>query len=319
MGVGRTPEARLLVIEGVATDPERAWARADAATRARARRTVERLRRLEARIVLAADDEYPAGLRELSDPPAGLCVRGRLPEPARAVAIVGSRAATPYGIARARALGADLARLGLTVVSGLARGIDAAAHRGALDAGGASVAIVPGGLDPVHPVHHRDLADALCERGGVVTEHPTRASLWPGEFVRRNRLIAALAAATVVVEAAERSGALSTAAVARRLGRPVLAVPGDVERPTARGVHALLRGGARLCEHAGDVMAALPRGGPANPGTRVSAALARTPRTADDLAERAGLTLEETLACLLELEWSGVARRMPGPRWRTSR
>lgn len=305
----------MLVTEGVAADPAGAWALADPVARARAHRTLERLLRLDARVVLAGEDAYPAALHDLPDPPAGLCVRGILPEPARAVAIVGSRAATPYGLARARELAFDLARLGVVVVSGLARGIDAAAHRGALDAGGRSVAVVPGGLDPVHPRHHRELAEALCERGGVVTEHPTRSELHPGDFVRRNRLIAALAAATVVVEAAERSGALSTASVAARLGRMVFAVPGDVDRPTTRGAHALLRGGARLCEHAGDVLAALPEGGPASPASRVAAALARQPRTGEAIASRAGVPLDQTLACLLELEWSGVARRGPGPRW----
>jgi len=139
-----------------------------------------------------------------------------------------------------------------------------------------------------------------------------------GVFVERNRLIAGLAAATVVVEAAERSGALSTAAAARRLGRPLLAVPGDVDRPTARGVHALIRGGAALCEHAGDVVAALAAAGaPATPApeSRLLAALAGGPRPIEALAGVAGLPLDQTLAALLRLEWAGAARALPGQRW----
>src|SRR6185503_14015424 len=133
---------------------------------------------------------------------------------------------------------------GFTVVSGLARGIDAAAHRGALDAGAGTVAVLPGGLDAIAPRHHRGLAEEIATRGGLLTEVAS-GEPHPGHFIRRNRLIAALGAATLVVEAAERSGALSTAAAARRLGRPVLAVPGDVDRATSRGCHALIRAGAR--------------------------------------------------------------------------
>ena len=139
-----------------------------------------------------------------------------------------------------------------------------------------------------------------------------------GVFVQRNRLIAALCAATLVVEAAQRSGALSTAAVARRLGRPLLAVPGDIDRPTARGTHALIRNGARLCESAGDVVAALSTTGTSQtqtPASRLLAELAGGPRSADTLAAATGLALDETLSALLQLEWAGAARAVPGQRW----
>jgi DNA processing protein len=228
-----------------------------------------RLRGLGVRAALRDEPGYPVALRDLDDVPPVVFVRGTLPERGRAVAIVGSRAATPYGIAQAGRLGADLARLGYVVVSGLARGIDAAAHRGALAAGGASVAVLPGGLDEVAPRHHAGLAEELCVRGGgLLSEHASGPPRFRGEFVERNRLIAALAGVTVVVEAATRSGALSTAAAARRLGRPVLAVPGDVDRETARGAHALLRTGALLCESAADVLRAMQAttGGPDGEG-----------------------------------------------------
>jgi len=271
----------------------------------------ERTRRIE-----ASDPHYPAPLRDLRPPPPAVFVRGALPAGA-AVAIVGSRAATPYGVRQAHVLAADLARLGVVVVSGLARGIDAAAHRGALEAGGRTVAVLPGGVDHVTPRHHAALAADIAAHGALLAEFAA-VPPWAGGFVRRNRLIAALGAVTVVVEAATRSGALSTAAAARRLGRPVLAVPGDVDRETSRGCHALLRAGARLCESAADVLAACggrwaaPAG---DPEALLLAALEGVPRGLDALAARAGLTPERALAALLRLEWAGALRALPGQRW----
>lgn len=291
------------------------------------------------------DDEpgWPAGLRDLRNPPRIVFVLGAdPPRMARAIAIVGSRAASGYGRAHARRLAGDLARLGYTIVSGLAHGIDAAAHRGALDAGGSTVAVIPSGLDAITPRHHVALAAEIAGRGTVLSERESGPPPGKGAFVERNRLIAALATATVVVEAAERSGALTTAEHARRLGRPVLALPGDVDRETTRGCHALIRGGAALCEGTRDVLEAIrletaPVPGPparrvarrasgtaANPPlgaplataeARLLAALRREPLTADALARAAGLTVPETLAALLALEWAGAAFARPGQRW----
>jgi DNA processing protein len=262
-------------------------------------------------------DAYPAALLGLADPPAALHVRGILPERDRAVAIVGARAATPYGRRIAGTLAGDLARLGFAVVSGLARGIDAAAHLGALEAGGPSVAVLPGGLDAIVPVEHRGLAERLAERGALVSEWASGPPRFRGAFVTRNRIIAALSAATVVVEAGEASGALATAAAARALGRPVLAVPADVDRPTSRGTHALLRSGARLCEEAADVLAALaPLGaGAAGAEGRLLAALGVEPEPLERLAIGAGLGVDEALAALLRLEWAGAVERRPGQRF----
>lgn len=269
---------------------------------------------------------FPVGLRDLEDAPSRIYVRGALP-PAldSAVAIVGSRAASSYGRAIAERLAADLARLGLAVVSGLARGIDASAHRGALAAGGATWAVVPSGLDRITPRHHQQLADAIAQRGGLLTEIEHDGPRWASDFIARNRLIAALAGATVVVEAAVRSGALSTAAAARRLGRKVLAVPGDVDRETARGCHQLLRRGALLCENASDVLRALDRAGlergaaerspRATAESRLWSALASDPCPVESIAARAGVTLDQALAGLLALEWAGSARAWPGQRW----
>jgi DNA processing protein len=268
------------------------------------------------RTVGAAAAEYPQALRARPDAPAALYVRGTLPPVEGAVAVVGSRAASPYGLGVARALAADLARAGLVVVSGLARGIDTAAHEAALAAGGASVAVVPAGLDHVVPREHRGLAERLAARGALVSEWPAGPPPFRGAFVSRNRIIAALAAATVVVEADEASGALATAAAARGYGRPVLAVPGDVDRPTSRGCLGLLRGGARVCAGAGDVLGVLPRAATGSaPEARMLAALGPRPEPLETLAARAGLGVDAALAALLRLEWAGAAASRPGQRY----
>jgi DNA processing protein len=294
-------------------------------------RPPDALARIGVRALPASAPGYPSGLRDLADAPREIFVRGGdLPAVARAVAIVGSRAASRYGMDQARRLAGDLARIGFVIISGLARGIDAAAHRGALEAGGRTVAVIPSGLDAITPRHHHELARAITERGALVSEWASGEPRGRWAFVERNRLIAALAAATVVVEAAARSGALSTAAVARRLGRPVLAVPGDVDRETARGCHALLRRGALVCEEAADVLAAIggtPSCGPGSDvagdaGTaesRLLAALDDSPRTVDALARASGLGVPETLSALLSLQWAGAAAARPGQRWTRGR
>jgi DNA processing protein len=270
---------------------------------------------LGVRLVRRGDGDYPASLLDLPDPPPALFVRGTLPEKARAVAVVGSRAATPYGVEQATRLAADLADLGFGVVSGLARGIDAAAHRGALEAGGVTVAVLPGALDDIVPSDHRALAERIAERGAWLSEIVPGASITRGHFVRRNRLIAALTSATVVVQAAAKSGALVTAGWARRLGRPLFAVPGDVDRFESRGCHALIQSGAGLCECAGDVVRALPKSAGEGVEARLLAALGRAPRALEEVARAASVDLEQTLAALLRLEWNGLARSFPGQRW----
>ena len=287
--------------------------------------------------------DYPSALLDLADPPATLFVRGWWPIEPPAVAMVGSRAASDYGRQFAERLSGELARLGHTVVSGLAHGIDAASHRGALSAGGRTVAVLPGSLDQIVPRAHHRLAREIATRGALVSEQPAGALVHKGTFVERNRLIAALARVVIVVEAAETSGALHTAAAARRLGRPLLAVPGDVDRPTSRGCHALLRSGARLCEGAADVIEALAAAGtvlplatnpPAvetkrptkvaatepptalsAPQSRVLHALGSRRRTVEECADVAGLDVARTLHELLRLEWAGLAQAEPGGRW----
>jgi DNA processing protein len=308
-------------------------------------------RAADPREIRAGADDYPRGLRDLADVPGVLHVLGGpLPPLERAVAIVGARAASPYGLEVAGRLAADLARLGYEIVSGLARGIDAAAHTGALEAGGRTVAVLPGGLDRITPTHHVDLAQRIRTAGALVTEHAPGTRVFPGSFLRRNRLIAAMSAATVVVEAAERSGALSTAAAARHLGRRLLAVPGDVDREASRGCNALIREGAILCRGVTDVLSALEDpadkkregarvtagiattlpvpslrvrsgsrlsddGHPITIATRVLRGLSTRPQLVEVIAATADLAVPETLAALLTLQWSGVATSHPGQRW----
>jgi DNA processing protein len=298
---------------------------ADAATRARAAGIARTLAGLGVQAIGRGEPGYPRAWEDLPDPPAVMFACGEpLATPGRSVAIVGARAATAYGTAVARRLAGDLCGLGYTVVSGLARGIDAAAHQSALEHGGRTVAVLPSGLDRVTPTHHHELARAIAAHGTLVSERACGGPRFRGEFVRRNRLIAALAAATVVVEAAPGSGALTTAGFARDLGRVVLAVPGDVDRPGSSGTHALIREGAILCENAGHVSHAIAawtraRGGVSDEsretGARLLAAIGEQPSPVEEIAGRAGVPLAEALAGLLTLQWAGAVAPRPGQKW----
>lgn len=264
---------------------------------------------------------YPSALEDLRDPPRQLYVRGgELPPAAVCVAIVGARAATSYGSAIAERLARDLASHGIATVSGLARGIDAAAHTGALAGGGRTIAVLASAVSDVTPSAHGALAARVAASGAVVSEVAEGGPFGRGAFVKRNRIIAALSAVTVVVEASETSGSLSTAAAAIALGRPLLAVPADVDRPGFLGTLALLRGGARVCSDAGDVLAALgPRAvepiDASDPDQRLRACLSRQATTVEHLAATANLAPADALARLLRFQWSGLAVSHPGGRW----
>jgi DNA processing protein len=283
------------------------------------------------RLVGLDDVEYPALLREIYDPPAVLYVRGQLVagEGAQAVAIVGARAATPQGRALARSLSRDLALLGATIVSGLARGIDSSAHHGAVQASGRTVAILGSSLDRLYPPENERLADDIVAAGGaIVSEFRLGSGPKPTHFPRRNRLISGWARVVVVVEAAERSGALITAREALEAGRDVLAVPGHPTQPLAAGTNALIRDGARLVRHAADVaeemglaprapapvVTALPRSNDKDEGRDAVLELLRdgVPASIEDIQASSGRPLPEVLACLAELELQARIRRLPG-------
>jgi DNA processing protein len=200
---------------------------------------------------------YPAPLKEIHDPPARLFVRGRIPD-APMIAIVGSRRATPYGRRAAQRLARELSEAGIAIVSGLARGIDAAAHQGALEGPTPTVAVMATGLDRIYPPEHADLAAAIASTGAVVTEAAEGTIPLPGRFPVRNRIISGLSLGVVVVEAAERSGALITARMALEQGRDVFCVPGSIENPLAVGSHRLIKEGAKLVHTVEDVLDEFP-------------------------------------------------------------
>ncbi len=272
------------------------------------------------RQVRREDAEYPDWLRQIYEPPPLLWAQGRLcaEEGALSVAIVGARGTTPAGLGFTRTLAADLAAAGLTIVSGLARGIDTAAHQGALEAGGRTVAVLGCGLDQVYPRENTELARTIARQGAVVSEFPPGTGPWKQNFPRRNRTIAGWARVTVVVEAGAKSGALHTARAALEEGREVMAVPGHPSEPNAAGTNALLRDGAGLVRDAADVLAelglALPAPAAADPSEdEVLRVLRRgVPASIDAIAERSRRPLPELLARLSQLELSGAVRRVCG-------
>lgn len=289
--------------------------------------------------LLALDDtDYPPRLRQISDPPPLLYCRGAI-EPADecAIAIVGSRRCTPYGMRIAERLARSLARAGLTVVSGLARGIDAAAHRGALAAGGRTFAVLANGLCKVYPPEHEALAAEISNAGAILSEMPMRQEPIAGLFPQRNRIIAGLCLGVVVVEAAPRSGSLLTVQHAAEQNREVFAVPGPIDSLASRGCHQLIREGAKLVETVDDILEELEPGlrerfnssaadsvsqptdlhAPTTPllserERQVLGLLDTVPRAVDELIAATGLAASQVLATLSVLEMRRLARRVPG-------
>lgn len=281
-------------------------------------------------VVAWSDRRFPAALLTTSDMPPALWYRGALDAfDAPAVAIVGSRAASAVALETAARLAADLAARGVVVVSGLARGVDSAAHRGAL-AAGRTIAVLGSGLDRVYPREHAALARAIAEHGLVVSEYPPGTPPLAFHFPMRNRLISGLSRAVVVIEASEQSGSLITAACALEQGRDVMAVPGNVLSGRNRGAHALIRDGATIVESADDIVEELgwPRGAAgtgAGASTGTSATTSRDPLLQlmragepydlDRLAEAAGVAGVRLLPRLLELELCGLVQRVGDGRF----
>ena len=282
-------------------------------------------------ILTEANPDYPRPLREIHDPPGVLFVRGQLkPNDALAVGIVGTRHATQYGLRQAERLAGALARAGFTIISGLARGIDAAAHRGAMAAGGRTVAVLASGVMNIYPPEHDRLADEVAEQGALVSESPPHAQPLAGTFPQRNRIISGLSLGVIVVEAADRSGALITARHAMEQGREVFAVPGNVDSRTSRGCHQLIRDGARLVESADDVLeelGPLVEAAPRDDGQmihhpaelllneleqQVLSAIGSDATPIDHIVSTTGLPVPQVLSTLSVLEMRRLIRRLSG-------
>ena len=282
-------------------------------------------------ILTLADSAYPQALLDIPDPPTLLYVRGRIDLLNRpSLAMVGSRHPTPQGLDNAHQFAVALAKAGLVIVSGLALGIDAAAHQGALAGGGDSIAVIGTGNDRIYPARNRELAIALAERGCVISEFPLGTPVAAANFPRRNRLISGLARAVLVVEATVDSGSLITARLAAEQGREVCAIPGSIHAPQARGCHKLIKQGAKLVETAEDVLEELgldnrPTHKTDSPTTttrsddpnsaHILAALGYDPCPLDTLIQRCGLTAEALSVILLRLELDGQVAALPGERY----
>jgi DNA processing protein len=294
---------------------------------ARAAAAIDRARAHLITPVVWSDAAYPVALTTIVDPPPVLWTVGAVSAfQAPAVAIVGARAASPYGLSVAEQLAADLAARGLAIISGLARGVDSAAHRGALSAGGVTIGIMGSGVDVMYPPEHAPLAREMQQQGAIASELVPGTPPLPYLFPLRNRIISGLSRAVVVIEAGEKSGSLITARCALEQGRDVLAVPGNVLSGRNRGAHALLRDGAKIVESADDILEELgmtvavrPRAGDQGPSAPQDPILAcltpGEPSDLDAIAERSGLTTARLLPRLFELELQGAVARIGGGRF----
>jgi DNA processing protein len=287
-------------------------------------------------LVTLDDPRYPQRLREIPSPPLALFHHGDarvLAQPQ--IAIVGARSATPQGLENAKAFAAELGRRGLVITSGLALGIDGAAHTGALDAGAPTIAVCGTGLDRVYPARHRDLAHRIAGAGALVSEFPVGIAAQAENFPRRNRIISGLALGVLVVEAALESGSLISARFASEQGREVFAIPGSIHNPLARGCHRLIRQGAKLVESVDDVLEELApqllpalreqlgiaAAEPARSGlsARILDALRDDPVSVDALVERLDIGVEPLQAALLDLELEGAIAAASGGRYQRLR
>lgn len=328
------PHEQLTAVEGLS--PRLAAAIHRAVPPDHAPREIDAASDLGIRIVPLNAPGYPPLLREIPDPPPFLYVKGDIDVSARHIAVVGSRNATGYGMTVTRKLARDLAGANATVVSGMARGIDTAAHWGALEGGGRTVAVLGCGLGTVYPPENRRLCEAIAGRGAVVSEFALNAEPEAHHFPARNRVISGICLGTVVVEAASKSGSLITARLANEQGRDVFAVPGSVQSFKSSGTHRLIKQGAKLVESAADILEEFPylfptaetsetetQEAPAQRAitglspeeTRVWQALSPYPTHIDDLFRTHSLAPGQLASILLQLELKGLVRQAPGKRF----
>lgn len=295
------------------------------------RRELALLEKHDAVFHTCIDPDYPEPLLKYDDSPLVLYeIGGRIPQDKQAVAIVGSRGCTPYGLRMTKRIATGLAEAGFTVISGLARGIDAKAHEAALETGGRTIAVLGNGLSRVYPAEHADLARRVVEQGSLMAEADMAQAPQPGLFPARNRIISGISRAVIVVEAAAKSGTLHTATHAAEQGVPVMAVPGPADSPLCEGTHQLLRSGAHLCTGIDDVVQLLgepnrPTRQPLQPQSaepvhdpdqqKLWRALAQGPRFADELVRETGFPIAKLSMLTLLMETTGLIRRLPGNRF----
>jgi DNA processing protein len=326
------PEELLLRLARLWNEDPAALARQLAETRDAAEAAIARGARSGLTPIVWREAPYPSRLAAIYDPPPVLWYRGDVSVLARpSIALVGARAASTYALDVAERLGEGLARRGFSVVSGLARGVDGAAHRGALGGGGPTVAVLGSGADVIYPAEHRDLSEAVVRSGAILSEHPPGSGPRPEHFPLRNRIISGLSIAVVVIEASEKSGSLITARSALEQGREVMAVPGNVLSARNRGSHALLKDGAKLVEGVDDILEGLGpaiafgfgEAGSPNGSAETANPLIEEPLLShmedgegyalEDLEALTGMPAPALLARLLELEMAGqVVRREAG-------
>lgn len=311
----------LLAIEGIGRETAkrigsfRGWRRVE--------EELEVIKRKGIGIVTLMDRTYPANLKEIYDPPPYLYIKGELKgEDERAIAIVGSRTPTPYGLGVAYRMAMELASCGFTIVSGMARGIDSEAHRGALKAGGRTIAVLGSGIDVIYPPEGRDLYHGIVESGAVISEFPLSTPPYGRNFPKRNRIISGLSLGVLVVEASLRSGSLITARLALEQGREVFAVPGSITSGRSRGTNLLIKEGAKLVEDVDDVLGEVSqwrdrlRGGVMDytltEKERIVYNSLEEPVHIDMIIKKSGLRAEEVSSLLLGLEAKGLIVQHPG-------
>ncbi len=286
----------------------------------------EKVEQSGVRVVTFLSGEYPKILLEIADPPPYLYVKGELKSSETAVAVVGSRRASTYGILTTTRLATELADCGIAVVSGMARGVDTAAHRGALQGGGRTIGVLGCGLDVVYPPENRRLFEEMAEKGALVSEFPLGTLPLAENFPRRNRIISGMSRGVLVVEAMEKSGSLITAQFALEQGRDVFAIPGNINSGASRGTNRLIKQGAKLVECIDDILEELPvrpGGGASSAGARpdfgltpresaLYTLLAEAPLHIDEIIVKSALTVGEVSAILLALELKGAVMQLPG-------
>ena len=316
-----TPEA-LMSIRGISRNLAEAISRHD--YREAADRESARVAACGCKVVDCTSAGYPPLLREIADRPPYLYVQGNLIDADPAIAVVGSRRASSYGLLNTGRLAAELAAQGVAIVSGMARGVDAAAHRGALQQGGRTIGVLGCGVDVVYPQENRRLFAEMKEKAVLISEFPLGTLPLPENFPRRNRIISGLSRGVLVVEAAEGSGSLITAQYALEQGRDVFAIPGNINCHGSRGTNRLIKQGAKLVESVADILEELPQAvpkklnaAPAPAGlapeeAAILSLLAREPLHIDDIIASSALTVGEVSAILLRLELKGAISQLPG-------